>query len=216
MTRNCTGAKFGGICHQDGEGNNETKESICQPIDGQWSDWFIEEDSDEICHENTSNGLWFKSKWRNCTNPEPKFGGKDCHDGYFEEEKEVQCRPIRGFWKELEWQTCSENCTQYRSKTCTNPIPAYGGKNCSGPDFDTQFCLTENCFAHDCFEHSLYWNYDILGFNTTLENPVEECQNRCKATNDCSGFVMKLDGQCSLKRKLSKPMQAVSPAHLSG
>ena len=43
------------------------------------------------------------------------------------------------------WTECSKSCeggTQYRSRNCTNPKPAYGGRNCSwlGPPDETRSC----------------------------------------------------------------------------
>ena len=48
------------------------------------------------------------------------------------------------------WGVCSKSCdggTQIRSRTCTNPRPAHGGKDCKklGPDTLTQSCSTHKC-----------------------------------------------------------------------
>ena len=46
------------------------------------------------------------------------------------------------------WTTCSETCgtgTQSRSRTCTNPVPANLGQNCTG-DFDqAKSCKLTSC-----------------------------------------------------------------------
>ena len=48
------------------------------------------------------------------------------------------------------WSTCTETCgtgTRSRTKTCTNPLPQNGGKDCTGLG-DTQQqedCNTQNC-----------------------------------------------------------------------
>lgn len=50
-----------------------------------------------------------------------------------------------------QWSTftpCSVSCaggTQTRTRTCTVPEPAYGGKNCSGPEKETNTCNTMPC-----------------------------------------------------------------------
>ena len=78
-SRNCSDPepKFGGICEPDEEGNEHRKETFCKPIDGRWSEWIIQEDSEKNCVNHT-NGRWYKSKKRNCSDPEAKFGGKSC------------------------------------------------------------------------------------------------------------------------------------------
>ena len=55
--------------------------------------------------------------------------------------KDVNCSAINGGWSEFEnWQTCDETCHKKRARSCTNPSPAYGGENCTGDDYETQFC----------------------------------------------------------------------------
>lgn len=42
-----------------------------------------------------------------------------------------------------EWDKCSATCggrTQKRSRSCTNPPTAHGGKTCTGPKEMTQIC----------------------------------------------------------------------------
>ena len=48
------------------------------------------------------------------------------------------------------WSDCSASCgggSQTRTRTCTNPPPQYGGKNCEelGPDNQTQECNPDPC-----------------------------------------------------------------------
>ncbi|KXJ07705.1 Mucin-like protein [Exaiptasia diaphana] len=46
------------------------------------------------------------------------------------------------------WTSCSLSCgngTRYRSRSCTNPAPAHGGKNCTGPYKETKNCNTQSC-----------------------------------------------------------------------
>lgn len=44
------------------------------------------------------------------------------------------------------WSPCYDGCTRIksRSRTCTNPAPAFGGRKCSGHKSEDQFC-TMNC-----------------------------------------------------------------------
>ena len=47
-----------------------------------------------------------------------------------------------------DWSECSATCgggTQSRYRTCTNPAPAYGGADCSGPASETRTCAENEC-----------------------------------------------------------------------
>ena len=46
------------------------------------------------------------------------------------------------------WSGCSVSCgggKRSRTKRCTNPAPAYGGKTCGGSGREEQTCSTNNC-----------------------------------------------------------------------
>ncbi|KAJ8310864.1 hypothetical protein KUTeg_012729, partial [Tegillarca granosa] len=48
---------------------------------------------------------------------------------------------VNGNWSEWSlWSFCSVNCTMIRSRTCTNPAPAYDGEQCSGNSTDESDC----------------------------------------------------------------------------
>lgn len=43
---------------------------------------------------------------------------------------------------------CNKKCgggTQERTRKCTNPSPAHGGKDCVGPKTETRSCNTDMC-----------------------------------------------------------------------
>ena len=94
--RNCSNAKYGGICLEDEHGGHVISQeclpgshfdlnsnftnlyvNFCTSVDGGFSNWTITDD--EMCIE-TSNGSWIKPIVRFCNNPAPKYGGKDCQD----------------------------------------------------------------------------------------------------------------------------------------
>ena len=56
---------------------------------------------------------------------------------------------VDGDWDDwTNWATCSVTYgggSHNRSRTCTNPVPQYGGADCLGFDGENQDCNTHNC-----------------------------------------------------------------------
>ena len=54
-----------------------------------------------------------------------------------------------GNWSEWgDWSSCSLTCgvgVQNRSRTCTNPSPAFGGASCPGDSSEPRFCNEDPC-----------------------------------------------------------------------
>lgn len=59
-------------------------------------------------------------------------------------------KPIDGGWSAWSaWGSCSVSCgggTKTRTRTCTNPAPAYGGANCAGSSSESTSCNTHSCW----------------------------------------------------------------------
>ena len=62
---------------------------------------------------------------------------------------------VDGGWSDFgEWSVCSAECgggSQIRSKTCTSPSPANGGKECEGENEETKSCNPEPCPGQSTF-----------------------------------------------------------------
>ena len=56
---------------------------------------------------------------------------------------------VDGGWNDYEdWSPCSEECgegTRVRSRSCSNPAPSNGGKECEGDSHETESCNTDPC-----------------------------------------------------------------------
>ena len=122
------------------------------PIDGGWNDWSDWSECKATC------GLGEKTRRRSCKAPAPQYGGQPC-DGPSEESKPCDegempglppC-PRDGGWTEwYQFLPCptdvKEVCgnldkhSQVRQRFCTEPKPAYGGKDCEGSDFEYTPC----------------------------------------------------------------------------
>lgn len=59
------------------------------------------------------------------------------------------CISVDGIWSSwTSWNECDFTCgggLRYRNRTCTEPIPQYGGEYCSGNDTDVSTCNENPC-----------------------------------------------------------------------
>ncbi|XP_044178032.1 coadhesin-like [Acropora millepora] len=130
-------------------GGNEVSNSTGNtsiPVDGNWGEWGPWSECSRSC------GGGNHSRTRECNNPAPANGGKQC-DGPFRQRdrlcNEHEC-PVDGNWGEWSpWSDCSRSCgggNHSRTRECNNPAPANGGKQCDGP-FRQRDRL---CNDHEC------------------------------------------------------------------
>eukprot|EP00794_Sanderia_malayensis_P005644 gene5644-6340_t len=114
--------------------------------DGGYTDW------GEFSACSTTCGDGVQVRTRNCTNPSPSGFGKDCsHIGPQTDSRACNLRPciIDGGFSNWTWfGECSKTCdggyrTRYRF--CNNPKPQGGGRNCTGPYVDTEYCANDLC-----------------------------------------------------------------------
>lgn len=137
---------------KDGRAMMEEEIRDCKPnkcpIHGGYSKW----SAYSICSKTCGGGIQYRN--RCCTNPFPSNGGNDCAMLGSPVEARV-CNPKPcpihgGYSKWSKFGKCSKKCgggTQVRTRTCTNPEPKFGGKNCSmlGPMKEEQACNEQPC-----------------------------------------------------------------------
>lgn len=114
------------------------------PIHGKYSEWGGWSSCSVTCGGGT------RSRNRTCTNPPPQFGGQECSgDSENSESCNTENCPIDGGYSDWSmWSECTVSCgggTSLRERTCTNPVPQYGGSSCSGPSNETTECNTNAC-----------------------------------------------------------------------
>ncbi|XP_053386636.1 SCO-spondin-like [Mercenaria mercenaria] len=125
--------------------NRETQTCFSKqcPIDGGWSVY-----TTYTCSVTCGRGQ--QISLRDCNNPSPQFGGKDC-EGLSHKITECNLTPcaIDGSWGVWSnWTSCSTSCgsgRQTRARLCDSPSPQYGGYNCSGNNTQTQLCHNPEC-----------------------------------------------------------------------
>src|SRR3989344_5458144 len=131
--------------------------SKCAPIvNGGWSTW----SSWSTCSVTACGQTGTQTSIRTCTNPSPANGGTECMrlDGSLtnssnrNESKTQPCStvacPVDGGWST--WGGCSVTACGSKgiqTRTCTNPSPANGGKDCSSLDGgnSSKICSTPAC-----------------------------------------------------------------------
>lgn len=144
--RTCTNPppQFGGRdCTGESQNTRSCNDQPC-PIDGRWTRW-----SDwEACSKSCGDGTQLSR--RSCTNPSPAFGGADCEGDNVQSRpcKEMEC-PVDGNWTDWGyWEVCSVTCgggVQSRTRTCTNPSPHFGGRDCVGENVEERSCNDNPC-----------------------------------------------------------------------
>ncbi|XP_060579783.1 SCO-spondin-like, partial [Ruditapes philippinarum] len=145
-SRTCTNPppQYGGVpCFNSGSGIQQCNTENC-PVNGGWTQWSTWGDCSLTCAGGT------KTRSRSCTNPLPQYGGAQCSgSGSDSQQCNTENCPVNGGWTQWStWGDCSLTCaggTKTRSRSCTNPLPQYGGAQCSGSGSDSQQCNTENC-----------------------------------------------------------------------
>ncbi|OWF42002.1 coadhesin-like [Mizuhopecten yessoensis] len=129
------------------------------PIHGKWSQWSDYKDISS-CSVTCDKGIKSMERNRECNNPSPQYGGDDCKESASETKTascfEKHC-PIDGGWTDYSaftpWSICSGECDQSRNRnrTCTNPKPQYGGRDCDGESMDLEI---RDCFEGECLVES--------------------------------------------------------------
>ena len=52
-----------------------------------------------------------------------------------------------GGWTDWSDWSCNSKCKNSRTRNCTNPLPFFGGLNCTGDDYEE---LEPFCYGNDC------------------------------------------------------------------
>lgn len=150
------------------------------PIDGnytEWSEW-------SECSASCGGGLQIRT--RNCTNPTPQYGGRDCEGlGLAMETRSCgseKC-PIDGNYTSWsDWSECSAACgggQQSRLRTCTSPPPKHGGRNCSefGLAVDSQICNPDPCPIDGNYTQWTEWSDCGVTCGRGVQNRSRSCTN---------------------------------------
>ncbi|XP_062598401.1 coadhesin-like [Saccostrea cucullata] len=179
----CFRTKYSSTAHQ----------SLCSrkcTVDGDWSTWQAW-GSWGSCDQTCGDAIRIRYSVRNCNNPAPKNGGKGCLGKNTRKDTEIcklkEC-PVNGGWSSYgSWSKpeCPVTCggghkTQYRYRACNNPIPKYGGRNCSGTSVLTH---TTPCNTNPC-EVSSIGNETVSSTNETENESSSSKENGFNISSD--------------------------------
>ncbi|GFR16680.1 hemicentin-1 [Trichonephila clavata] len=114
------------------------------PVNGEWGPWSPWGSCSSSCNKGQ------KKRFRACDNPAPAGGGRECSGPAQETEIcNAHLCPVDGKWSEWSgWSACSATCgigVRSRTRTCNDPDPFYGGKECSGDSEEFEECGDEAC-----------------------------------------------------------------------
>ncbi|XP_053388061.1 A disintegrin and metalloproteinase with thrombospondin motifs adt-1-like isoform X2 [Mercenaria mercenaria] len=135
--RSCSRVLYGGKPCSGSSSKSASCGSPC-PIDGQWGTW----EAWGTCSVTCGSGK--ETRARTCSDPQPARGGKQCVGESSESRHCGQPCKVDGQWGAWQaWGTCSVTCgdgKEKRTRTCSNPQPAYGGKQCAGDATQARHC----------------------------------------------------------------------------
>ena len=145
-TRSCRHSRKGLIRNTCNGPSQETRSCTRGPCrgKGEWSPW-------SSCSVTCSWGT--RMRMRTCKDSQAKNPRQPCFGAEISTEMcYLGFCPVHGDWSVWSsWSTCNASCSggiRTRFRTCTNPLPQYGGKICDGDSAQKQYCNTEPCPIH--------------------------------------------------------------------
>ncbi|XP_060072936.1 coadhesin-like [Ylistrum balloti] len=101
--------------------------------------------------------------------------------------------PLDGLWTDWKaWSNCSAACgngSMTRTRTCTNPSPSLGGRDCEGSDNETKDCMMMECPVDGNWTDWQAWGNcsETCGNGVRIRNRTCENPSPSSGGNDCEG-----------------------------
>ncbi|XP_048241763.1 cubilin-like isoform X2 [Haliotis rufescens] len=155
---------------------------------------------------------------RSCTNPAPQNGGNNCTGSTFEVQNRncgFSACPINGGltqWAQWNVPNCPQTCgstatrTVTRTRSCTNPVPQFGGTDCTGlgTSFENQVrnCGLSSCPTDGGLSLWTHWNIPSCSVTcgvtaTRVVTRTRSCTNPPPSDGgrDCTGLGAIFDSE---------------------
>ncbi|XP_028399014.1 uncharacterized protein LOC114522512 [Dendronephthya gigantea] len=164
----------------------------CIKVDGNYGNWSLSSACNVTC------GGGFEIWTRDCNNPEPRFGGRNCsHLGEAIEYR--PCRtalcPVDGNYSD--WSkssgcnvSCGRGVVTWR-RVCNNPAPKNGGKNCTayGKEIKYRICRKGKCPVNGNYSDWIRSTSCSVTCGVGYEMWSRTCDNpKPKNGKDCSQY----------------------------
>nr|XP_022328846.1 hemicentin-1-like isoform X1 [Crassostrea virginica] len=165
------------------------------PVDGGWTDWTSWSSCLHTCGRHSRS-----HRTRTCSNPAPLYGGQHCLGHHLDtRDCNIGPCPVDGGWGDwTPWHSCSHTCGQgnsIRERSCSNPVPHYGGHHCDGQSYDSKACNVGPCPGLVCPSCDPSLN---CVFNNTCDSS-ETCMIRTYKQTNLSVHCSKKD-DCAFMR----------------
>ncbi|XP_077993050.1 semaphorin-5A-like isoform X2 [Glandiceps talaboti] len=143
---------------------------------GNWTDW-------RQCNNMGSEGSCL-CRTRQCNNPEPQCGGQDC----IGEAIQVTNCTVHGRWTDWSaWSGCSQTCglaVKTRQRSCTNPAPQHGGRQCIGEGIEQEECELPLCVPIGRWSDWTKWSNCSKPCNGGTQHRNRNCLNGTLCTGN--------------------------------
>ncbi|KAI8496157.1 Thrombospondin type 1 repeat-containing protein [Branchiostoma belcheri] len=162
---------------------------VCKEVDGNWSPWTAWGECTKTC------GGGQQARSRECTDPAPAHGGKDC-DGGTHETQACNLKPcpedgVWGAWSD--WGACSVTCgagVEKRDRGCVGP--AHGGKDCHGDREETRGCAKKPCPVDGVWEEWGEWEQCTETCGSGVQSRLRNCRGTVHGGRECKGENIQL------------------------
>ncbi|KAG8182020.1 hypothetical protein JTE90_013951 [Oedothorax gibbosus] len=177
-TRECNNPEplYGGnFCYGTDTDSQDCSAVEC-PVHGEWGLW----SEWSLCSSSCGGGT--RERHRKCDSPAPAFGGRSCTGSHLQVDYcNTDVCPVNGEWGSWSsWGPCSSSCNKGQKKRfrfCNDPPPAGGGRECSGPSQEIEFCNAYRCPIDGKWSEWSSWSPCSVSCGIGVHSRVRSCNS---------------------------------------